>query len=437
MTIPNRVSRRQFLAVSGGLFAGAALAACGTGSGGSDPTTAAPATPSGSATNGETKTLDIWANTAIAGDSDSGLQRSASAFGQLHGVTINVQGIPTADLVPKITTATTGGAGPDVAIIDVSSIPQLAAAQVLGDVSVQSQAVGSQFGSELLASAQFGGKQFGLPYTTNNVGMYYNKKMFSDAGIEVPTTWDDLRSAAIELTGGDQYGYMMGAMGQGAFLFWPWLWQNGGQILNDDLTEAVFADEAGQEAFAFYSGLALKDKVVPPEFVGSNASWDQYVAPFVQERCAMMAIGPWGTFPVEEGNPDLDWGIAPLPAGKEKASILGGASISVGANATDADLAWEFIQWATAADQMEFIQSSGNIPGRIDVVDSDWAAEDEKRKVFIEQMDVARARPAIPIWGDIEWGVMADMWDSVIQGQQAPADALAAAAVTTNEKLNS
>src|SRR5690606_7764693 len=252
----------------------------------------------------------------------------------------------------------------------------------------------------------------------------------------VPTTWDELRDAAIELTGGEQYGYMFGAQGQGAFLFWPWLWQNGGQILGDDMT-AAFASDEGIEAFEFYAGMAMTDKVAPPEFIASNASWDQYVAPFAQERVAMMAIGPGGTFPVQDANPDLDFGIAPLPSRKESASVLGGAAIGVGHHAQNAETAWEFVRWMTASEQMHYIQDTGNIPGRTEVVESDWAKEDPLRQVFIEQIPVSRARPAIPTWGDVEWGVMANMWDSVIQGQAAPADALLAAVDEANNALSS
>ncbi|MFE6970429.1 ABC transporter substrate-binding protein [Isoptericola sp. NPDC057653] len=424
------LTRRQMLALTGGLSAGFVLSACGTGTGGG-------AAPTGGSSGGGGGTLELWANAATAGDTGSPLHQAAEAFGKANGVTINIQGIPTEDLVPKLTTTSSGGSGPDVAIVDVSSVPQLAAAQVLADVTSQSAEVADAFGTELLAGAGYDGKQYGLPYTTNNVALYYNKGMLSKAGIEVPSTWDDLRSAAVELTGGDQYGYMLGASGFGSFLFWPWLWQNGGEILSDDLTKATFADGPGMEAWEFYANLALKDKVAPQEFVAANSSWDQYVAPFVQGRVAMMAIGPWGTGPVTDGNPDLDWGAAPLPGKGSQATVLGGTAVGVGANSANADVAWDFVRWVTDAGQMPYIQKTGNIPARLDVVESDWAAEDPVRKVFIDQIAVTRARPALPSWGDIEWGVMADAWDSVIQGQKEPAAALTAAAEAADAKLSS
>ncbi|WP_066586828.1 ABC transporter substrate-binding protein [Cellulomonas timonensis] len=423
------LSRRQLLGIGGGIAAGIGLAACGAGG------TASGGGASGG--SGKPGTLRIWANSAVAGEADSGLKRAAKAFGEAKGLTVQVEGIPTADLVSKLTTAVSGGSGPDIAIVDSSAVPQLASAKVLTDVSDLTGSVSGDFHAGALEYSTFGGKQFGLPYYTNNVGLFYNKAMLADAGVAVPTTWDDLRSASIELTGGDQYGYMMGPAGYGAFLFWPWLWQNGGQIVSGDATKAVFDDAKGLEAFEAYANLALKDGVAPPDFLAATGGWDPYVAPFAQERVAMMAIGPWGQNAITQNNPDLDWGVAPLPQGTEKATILGGATISLAGNATAPDEAWEFMEWVTAGEQMEYIQASGNIPGRKDVIDSAWATEDPVRQVFVEQMEFARARPALPIWGDIEWGVFANAWDSVIQGQASPADALHSAAQQATEKLSS
>lgn len=417
----SRVNRRTVLGVGGGLAVAATLGACGSGGSGGG--------------GGGGGSLEIWANTSIAGEGDSGLQQAAKAFGEAQDVEVTVQGLATKDLVPKLTTTVTGGSGPDIAIVDSSSVPQLAQAEVLADVSEQAAGVADQFIETVLEYSTYDGKQFGLPYDCSNVAFFYNKGMLDEKGIEVPTTWDDLRSAAIELTGGGQYGYMLGAQGYGSFLFWPWLWQNGGSIMNDDATEVLFNNELGQEAWQFYADLWLKDKVVPEEFVGASSSWDEFLAPFIQGKVAMMPMGSWGLAPIAEGNPDLELGIAPLPQKTEAASILGGSTVALSAKSENAELAWQFVEWCTASEQSSYIQDGDRIPGRTDVIESDWASEDPARKVFVEQMEVSRARPAIPIWGDIEWGVVANAWDAVVQGQKSPADALNAAAEETAGKL--
>lgn len=427
--VPPPLTRRGLLALGGAAAVGAGLAACGTGSGPapSGTTSAGPSAGGGA--------LTIWANAVLTADASKGLGAAATAYEKATGITVTVQGIPTAELIPKLTTTVSGGAGPDLAIVDTTAVPQLGASQVFADLTQRAAAISGGFTTAAVTAATYGGKQYALPYYVNNVGLYYNKDLLTGAGIAVPATWADLRSAAKELTGGDRYGYMLGAAGYGSFLFWPWLWQNGGTILNEGLTEATFADDAGLAAFEAYAGLAVTDKVVPPEFVGVNTTWDAYVAPFVQGRVAMMAVGPWGSNPITTGNPALNWGVAPLPAGTHAATILGGASIGLARNAADADQAWAFLSWLTAPEQVGFIQDTGNIPGLTAAQDSDWVRADANRAVFAAQMGVAQARPAVPNWSDIEWGTMADCWDSVISGGVAPADALTKAAADVTAKL--
>lgn len=389
--------------------------------------------------SGEAGELTIWANTAFAGDGDSPLQQAADAFAEENDVEITLQGVAANDLAPNLITTVSGGGGPDVAIVDSSFIPQLAASEVIQDVTDRAAGVAGDFHEGAWEYSQYGGQQFGLPVDSSNTALFYNVGMLEEAGVEVPTTWDELLDAAIALTDAenDQYGYMLGAQGYGAFSFWPWLWQNGGQITADDGTEVLFNDEAGHEAFQFYSDLALVHEVAPPEFPTVSSSWDEYVAPFVQERVAMMVIGPWGIDPIESGNPDLEFAVAPLPEGKEAASVLGGSSITMGANSESPDLAWEFIEWFTAGEQMHYIQDMGRIPGNAEVLSTEWAQEDPIRQVFVEQMPIARARPANPLWGDVEWGSFASAWDSVVQGQKDPAQALDDAAEAAAESLGS
>lgn len=71
----------------------------------------------------------------------------------------------------------------------------------------------------------------GMSYT------YYNKKIFKDSGLAVPTTWDELMSTGTKLTRDlngdgqvDQFGYMAtGEEGAFAHSFWEFLYEAGGE----------------------------------------------------------------------------------------------------------------------------------------------------------------------------------------------------------------
>jgi multiple sugar transport system substrate-binding protein len=419
------VSRRGILAGAGGLGLAAALAACSSsGSSGG-----------GSGKNGS---LTVWASNAFVPGDGSALAKAASDFASKNDVKVTVQGFAANDLIDKITTTLSGGGGPDVVIVDVSQVPQLGEAKLLTDITSRVAPIKSQYFPGNIASATTGGVTYAVPFDTSNVALFWNKKMFAKAGINAaPTTWDELRSAAKELTGGGKYGYMLGAKGYGSFLFWPWLWQNGGTIADPQNTKATFNDAAGLEAWEFYADLYLKDKVVPPTFLGVTDSWDQFTQPFMTEQVAMMAIGDWGIAPLAKGNPGLEYEVAPLPKKVKSATVLGGNAVGITKAAKDADLAWNFVSWLTAAGQESVLEKGyQRIPARTDVTGSAFAKADQARSVFVEQASVAVTRPTVPNWGDIEWGVMADAWDSVIQKKKSPADALNAAASAATAKLN-
>ncbi|NUR84610.1 MAG: sugar ABC transporter substrate-binding protein [Nonomuraea sp.] len=415
----NTISRRGMLKATGGLAAAAVLTACGDN--GDSPKAAG------------SKSLTLWSSTTFATDA---LRKAASEYGGKNGVSINVQGFPANDLTKKIMTALSGGGGPDLVIADVSSIPQLGASKMLLDVTSRLKPTVAEFFPGNVAAATFKGATYGVPLDTSNVALLWNKKMFEKAGItQPPGTWQDLTAAAKELTGGGQYGYMLGAKGYGSFLFWPWLWQNGGQVLDESGTKALFNSPEGQEAWNFYAGLHLTQGVVPPTFLGVTQAWDQYIQPFLTEKVAMLAIGDWGLAPIAKGNPGLQYGVAPLPKGKQAATVLGGNAIAVTSASKSADAAWGFVNWLTAKDQEKvLVEGYKRIPARTDV--TALTGLDEAHQTFVQQAAEAKPRPAVTAWGDIEWQIMADAWDTVIQKKKSPQQALNEAATAATQALS-
>src|SRR5690606_2332722 len=97
-------------------------------------------------------------------------------------------------------------------IVDSSFIPQLAAGEVIQDVTDRASSLESDFHEGAWNYSQYNGQQYGLPMDSSNTALFYNVGMLEEAGVEVPTTWDELLDAAITLTDAenDTYGYMLG-----------------------------------------------------------------------------------------------------------------------------------------------------------------------------------------------------------------------------------
>ncbi len=380
--------------------------------------------------------LTFWVISPFTPDEEAPIYAAAKQYQEEHGVEVVIESTPPPDMLNKLITAVRGGGGPDVVSVDSAWNATLGAAQILSDISERFAPIADQFFPGPVATGQYLGAQYAAPWYTNNVALFYNTKLFADAGIDgPPATWDELVEKGTALTSGDVYGIMLGGGGFGSFEFWPFAWQNGATLINEDGTRAEFGSEAGLEAWQFYSDLFLTHKIVPEDVKSAGESWDQVFAPFIQERAAMVMAGDWAIFAFKEGNPDLEFSVAPLPKGKEAATVIGGFNLGIPATSQNADAAWDFIEWFTAKEQEGILQGYNRIQARADIVETEYAKQDPLIQVFIEQSAVGRARATVPAWDEIENTVMADAWDSVILGVASPADALADAVEQTNELL--
>jgi multiple sugar transport system substrate-binding protein len=370
---------------------------------------------------------------------DAAINQSATQYQQAHpGTTVTVQSFPASDFHDKLITAVKAGQGPDVASIDSAWVSGLAAANTLATIDDRFAPISDQFLPGPAATGAYLGKQFAVPWYTNNVGLYWNRKLFQAAGLSAPpTTWQELVDQGKKLTSGNTYGVMLGSSGFGSFLWFPFAWQNGAALLSDDGKSALFDSPEGQEAWQFYADLYLTQKIVPDDIKSATTSWDQYFAPFIQERVAMMMTGDWGIKPVQTGAPNVDFAIAPLPKGKQAATVIGGYNLAIPSTSKNQDAAWGFLQFLTSNEQEATLESYGRLPARQDISGSDYAKQHPLFQAFVDQGPVGRARATVPQWDQIENTVLADAWDSVVQGQSKPADALSQAAQKTNDLLNS
>lgn len=149
----------------------------------------------------------------------------------------------------------------------------------------------------------------------------------------------------------------------------------------------------------------------------------------------MVMSGDWATAAIKSGNPKIDFAVAPLPKGKEAATIIGGYNLAIPTTSKNASDAWSFIKWLTAVEQEWILEGYNRIPARADIVNTDYAKKDPIVQVFIEQSTVGKARASVPAWNDIENTIMANAWDSVILGQAKPDDAMAKAVKQTDDLL--
>ena len=339
-------------------------------------------------------------------------------------VHITVTMVPREDLLQQYTRGALTGDLPDIGMVDN---PDHASFSVMGafeDITDLVDAWGEMhyFFDGPMMSAMWEGRVFGLPNNSNCLALFYNVDMLEAAGVDVPTTWDELESAAAALTDGDTYGLAisMTTGEEGTFQFMPWFISAGGSI--DDLA-------GGPPAKALAEIQKLIDQgSMSPEVVG----WGQGDAntQFINGRTAMQVNGPWNVPNILADAPDLNWKVALFPKDVKYASVLGGENFAIGANTTDIQASWDFISWFHSTENnAKWAMDSGKFPTRSDSLELMVWSDDvaDVYSVFGEGLQYAMPRGPHPRWPEISRAI-SDAIQAVLAGGADPESAMQEAA---------
>lgn len=388
------------------------LSACGGDGGTAGPTTA-----------GAKTVVEVW-DYLGQGASDEAMKKVVADFEAANPTyTIKRTSFAYGDLAKSIVQGGVGGSVPDAAIVDVVDTQAFAGLGLLSDVTAEHGGSSADFYPGPWASTQFEGKTYGLPLNSNNLALYVNKEHLADAGVDIPTTWDELREVATKVTTAEHNGIAMSGVKneQGTFQFLPFLWQTGGDL-------DTFASD-GATSLGF-----LKDLIDDGSMSASIANYSQEDArtQFATGKTAMMINGPWELATIEETG--IDFAVAPLPAGEVAATGLGGENVVSFAQAKNAAGGKAFMAYlASSAGAKAYCDISGQLSARPDLEGKLSKSADGHMQVFEKQLKDAHARVGKK-YPEISAAVQEAM-QLVITGAATPADAAAKAAATITPLL--
>ncbi|MEU4364479.1 ABC transporter substrate-binding protein [Promicromonospora sp. NPDC023987] len=386
-------------------------------------------------------TLTWW--TGQADQAQTILTGLAEEFEEEHpNVTIEVaSGAPsTEDLLQKLSSSFAGGTYPDISYAFGSWASELADSERTLDISekVADPAVGwDEFSGAARATAQpTGDATIGFPAVVDNLSLIYNKTVFDEAGVEYPTadwTWDDFRAAAKDLTDPATstygYGYSVSGSEETTWQFWPHLWQNGGEILDETETQATFDSAAGVEALTL-----LRDMAVEDESVYLDQTDTKFGQIFASDQIGMITSGPWTLYDL--GVAGTDYGVVPLPGTDGKHTTISGADLWVLFDHQDANReywSYEFTKWLTDPEQdVRWNVVYGNLPLRESEIDSPEFQAQVKKMPGLDVMaenskNATIPRPTVPGYVNLSEAIGTAI-SEVLQGQGDPAEALSRAA---------
>ncbi len=344
----------------------------------------------------------------------------------------------------KLTVALQGGEPPDITYQYGSSLPQLAEAPGIVDLtewSTSEEAAWGDFIPGAQTAATFEGRVLGVPALIDNLAVVYNKELFDAAKLDYPTdqwTWEDFRAAAKALTdpATKQFGfsYPMDASEDSVWHYDPLLWQNGGSILNEDNTEAAFNSPEGLEALEVLVGMAVED-----ESVFLDVQNSPYTGLFNNGKIGMLVTGPWDL----SSFPDVDYGVEVLPGFDGDHQTIAGPDMWTIFDNGDgrAQAALDFVTWLTAPEQVKADSlATGHLPIRLSVVDDAAFVEEFDSAfpgvgVFAENLkNVTQARPVLAAYPQVSEAMGLAIVAAML-GENDAQTALDEAAAQTNDAL--
>ena len=262
-----------------------------------------------------TPTLLVWVDSARKAT----FATPVADWAKANGVTVTLTGKDFGTVRDALKTAVPAGTGPDLLIGAAHDwTGNLAAAGVLRPVTLSATTTAS-LASNSLQAFLFGGKQYGVPFYTENIALVRNLKKAPKA----PTTGAQIKNGELQIgysaTGGDPYHFYPVQSSFGAPVF---------ESTSKGWTSTLGMDGTAGVKFAQY--LAAKGEKF---FAKAGKGWDDMVCDIKTGKVKYWITGPWAIGAIEGGNSkctaksviNKDFAVSAIPSfgGKTAQQFMG------------------------------------------------------------------------------------------------------------------
>ena len=289
-------------------------------------------------------------------------------------ITVKQVTFPYADYQTRVIAANMAGNGPDVLQLFYGWLDKFAAGGLLQPLPTDAfphDKIESEF-FPIVSAMKRGDDYYGLPTAVRSLALFYNKKLFTEAGLDPnnpPKTLDEYVAAAEKIAKHDASGNLTVAgstldMGGQDHQWWRevLIRQFGGTPYTDNDTKVAYDSEAGIKALKFYTSLQLEKKI------GAAGFMDEGQAAFRGGKAGMTIDGTFrlGAFGSIK---DFEWGVTELPANNEgvRSNYASYFANGISAKTTGEELeaSKKFLAYLTSPEAMAiWLKTVGELPAR-------------------------------------------------------------------------
>ncbi|MFO7173295.1 MAG: sugar ABC transporter substrate-binding protein [Bacillota bacterium] len=318
-----------------------------------------------------------------------------------------------ADYYTKLQTMIAGNTAPDLFWLSQEYIASYAARGALLDITdrlaqdTRPAANLDDYFPEILESAKYQGRVYGLPWIAQPVIVYYNKALFKEAGVPEPTDdwdWQTFRETAKKLTNKEKGIYGV------AFNGWPpvqmFIWQAGGEVISPDLKSSPIDSPEAIQALEFYNSIIYNEEVAPPLAVINEEGFAEL---FKKGKLAMFFGGAADDLDRVEG---LDVGTVLVPKGpKNRTTFAWTASTVISSQTKHPDIAYEaLVELTEGIHNWKIVAPRKSLATKEHLVKSEPRKEKSADTIIkaTQEMRAFRVIPRQPEWDTIFWEQVQD-----------------------------
>lgn len=321
--------------------------------------------------------------------------------------------VPMSEFDKKISRAYTEQELPDVVIMDNPDMMKFIQMDMFEDITEYAQRLNldSEYYAASVSTTTYKGRYYGVPFNSNNVCLIYRPDLLEEAGVTVPTDWQEFDAAVRKLTQNDNYGFLMSCMDgeQGSFQLMSW-------IMSDTKRSDQLDANAIQEAFSLLANL-VNDGCMPAECLEYTQT--DVARRFIEGDIAMMENGPWVFRMLDEAG--IDYSLAPMPANKRQAVILGGENLGV-IRGKNIEGAIEFIKFCMEEGGVEdFCSKAELLPSRMEAANH-LIEKQPELSIIGSQMEYAIPRTTIDSYNSISKN-LPSLFAKVVVGEKTAEEA--------------
>jgi multiple sugar transport system substrate-binding protein len=304
------------------------------------------------------------------------------AYNAGHQNKVKLTVVPNDDYVAKVGAAAGSGGLPDLFAADIVYVPNWVNQGLFQDLSANIN--GLSFKDSInkghLAAGTVDGKPHVLPFILDLSMLFWNKKLFKEAGLDpdkAPATLAEYAAdakAVQALKKNGVYGTAAGLNCGGCLVFtwFPSVWAGGGEVLSADGRQSKLGDQTAQQVYGTWRDLWKSGAVLPSSASETGPTW---TAAFTQGKVGLMF------YPATLlSSTPFDVGVAGIPGPTGGAStFVGGDGIGVSKDSKKGAQAWNFLSWMMSEDaQVEVLAKDKDVVSRADLANNKYAAADPR-----------------------------------------------------------